>query len=193
VGDRAVEYEYEYEYEYDNMHDIGYLDIPRRNRYTGGILRCQERPVPSFSHTVPVRASVATVWLLVRDVRRVAGLFPYVDVEGFDMPTPDHWLFWRRLRIPTLAEMRWQEEAWVAEDHVLAFRAVQGDMRTFYGTWTVAPDDAGASLTLDVTYEIPEGIAPPSVPVFVAQHVLGEVMKTICARIQEAAEEDEEA
>jgi hypothetical protein len=143
--------------------------------------------VAAFSLTLPVQASRETLWAHIRDVRWVAGLFPYVNVEAFTETAPGRWRFQRHLSIPTLAEMRWEEEATVAGDGVLAFRAVGGDLQTFDGRWRVTGDDTSAQLSLEIEYVIPDGIGP-AVPTFVAAAVMHEVFKTICQRVQEAVE-----
>ncbi|HOF89084.1 MAG TPA: hypothetical protein PLZ36_13425 [Armatimonadota bacterium] len=140
-----------------------------------------------FSHTVAVAASRAALWARVRDVRWVAGLFPYVAIEDFLEAAPDRWRYRRRLRIPTLAELRWEEEALLEGEGLLAFRALAGDLETFHGRWQVDGDAAAAQLTLSIHYLIPDGIGP-AVPEFVAYGVMNQVFATICARVKEAVE-----
>ena len=110
----------------------------------------------SFSHTIPVGVSSVQLWALVRDVARVAGLFPYTNVEELTSPEPDCWLFWRQLTIPNVADLRWRERARVTGDGELHFEAVEGDLRMFAGDWRVTPNDTAAVLTLALEYEIPE-------------------------------------
>lgn len=142
----------------------------------------------TFSLTLPIRTSFETLWKRIQDVRWVAGLFPYVDIEEFHEPAPDRWRYWRRLAIPTLADMRWEEEATVSGEGKLDFRAIAGDLETFVGHWLVAPNGHHAQLSLNVDYAIPDGLGPV-VPPVVATHVLNEVFKTICERVKEAVEE----
>ena len=130
------------------------------------------------------------LWALVRDVARVAGLFPYTNVEELTSPEPDCWLFWRQLTIPNVADLRWRERARVTGDGELHFEAVEGDLRMFAGDWRVTPNDTAAVLTLALEYEIPEEMRP-KMPAMMIDFVMGEIFKTICQRVKEAAEEDE--
>jgi hypothetical protein len=144
--------------------------------------------VASFSCVLPVRADVATLWSRIRDVRWVAGLFPYVDVEAFREIGPAIWRYRRQLRIPTLAAMTWEEEASVTDDGTLVFRAVSGDLETFDGRWEAAADGATSRLSLTIEYVIPDGLGPV-VPAAVANMVMNEVFNTICRRVKDAVEE----
>ena len=144
----------------------------------------------SFCHTIPVGASSVQLWALVRDVARVAGLFPYTTVEELTSPEPECWFFWRQLTIPNVADLRWRERARVTGDGELHFEAVEGDLRTFAGSWRVVPNDTAAVLTLALEYEIPEEMRPKMPPMMI-DFVMGEIFRTICQRVKEAAEEDE--
>lgn len=144
--------------------------------------------VASFSCVLPVRTDVETLWARIRDVRWVAGLFPYVDVEAFHDDGPERWRYRRHLRIPTLAAMTWEEEATVAAHGTLAFRAVSGDLETFDGQWEASTDGAHARLSLTIEYIIPAGLGP-AVPPAVAYAVMNEVFTSICRRVKEAVEE----
>lgn len=141
----------------------------------------------SFSHTLPVDVPVATLWTLVHDVQRVAALFPYTTVEQVETPEPECWRFWRQLAIPNVAELRWHEEARVTAEGELRFTAIAGDLQTFAGRWCVAPSGSAAVLSLSLEYEIPAAVAPKMPPLLVG-YVMGEIFKTICQRIKEAAE-----
>lgn len=153
-------------------------------------LASEDASVASFSHTLPVSVSVATLWTLVRDVQRIAAIFPYTTVEQMETPEPDCWRFWRQLAIPNLAELRWHEEARVTADGELRFAAIAGDLHTFSGRWCVSPAGSTAVLSLSLEYEIPAAVAPKMPPLLVG-YVMGEIFKTICQRIKEAAEEDQ--
>lgn len=143
----------------------------------------------SFRYSLPVAAPATRVWALVRDVRRVAGLFSYVTIDEFTTLAPDCWQFRRQLAIPTLTTLSWYERSEVTREGELSFRAVDGDLDTFDGAWTVAHDGDGASLTLVLTYAIPDGVGP-KVPAALAKYAMEEIFKTICQRVKEEAEHD---
>lgn len=135
----------------------------------------------SFSFTLPVAAPAAQVWALVRDVRRVADLFSYVAIDEFTTLAPDCWQFRRTLAIPTLATLSWHERSEVEREGELRFNALDGDLETFDGSWTVTPDGAGACLTLTLDYAIPAGVGP-KVPAALAKYAMDEIFKTIDRR-----------
>lgn len=145
--------------------------------------------MPTFSQTIAVAASPPRLWSLVSDVQRVALLFPFACVEDVQTPERDCWLFWRQLSIPNVANLRWREQARVVEDREMRFHAVEGDLAVFNGHWRVAPDGQSATLTLTVEYEIPAGVGP-QMPAVVVGYVMGEIFKSICQRLKEAAEEE---
>ena len=142
----------------------------------------------SFSYSLPVEADVAHLWALMRDVQRVASLFPYTSVDDFRTLAPDRWVCWRRVTIPSIADLRWREETWMDGEGTLRFTAVEGDLDTFDGRWQAAADAQGARLTLAVDYVIPEALRP-RMPASMVEYVMGELLKSICRRIKEAAEE----
>lgn len=142
----------------------------------------------TFSHTLPVDAPAPRLWALVRDVQRVAGLFPYTSVEEMQSPAADCWRFWRQLAIPNIAALRWREEARVLDNRTLDFHVLEGDLQTYAGQWAVVADGVTSTLLLTLEYEIPEGVAP-QLPPLLAGYVMGEIFKTICQRIKDAAEE----
>lgn len=141
----------------------------------------------SFTHSIPVNTSAEQLWALVSDVNRVAGLFPYTTLDDFTTPEQNHWLYWRRLTIPNVADLHWREDACITNHGELAFHAVDGDLQTFTGRWAVTSDGTTPSLTLNLEYEIPQGLAP-SLPGALVGYVMGEIFKSICQRIKEAAE-----
>lgn len=143
--------------------------------------------MPAFSHTVLVDAPRADLWALVRDVARVAALFPYTRVDSLDAPEPGCWLFWRHLAIPNVADLRWREQARVSIEGELRFQAVEGDLETFAGSWLVAAQGEQSRLTLQVEYAIPETLAP-RMPAAMVHYVMGEIFKSICKGVKEAAE-----
>ncbi len=144
--------------------------------------------MPTFSQTIAVAAPSPRLWSLVSDVERVALLFPFARVEDVLTPEPNCWLFWRQLSIPRVADLRWREQARVVAEGELHFHAVEGDLTIFNGHWQVVPDGEDATLSLSVEYEIPAGVGPP-MPAVVVGYVMGEIFKSICQRLKEAAEE----
>ena len=142
-----------------------------------------------FTFSVPVNALPATLWTLVRDVRKVAGLFSFTYLEDFQTPAADCWQYWRRLNIPSLSDLRWLERTEVTGEYALSFRALAGDLTTFDGQWSVIPTGNTSTLNLRLEYEIPEDVGPP-VPEALAEYVMNELFKTICRRVKEAAEEE---
>jgi ribosome-associated toxin RatA of RatAB toxin-antitoxin module len=136
-----------------------------------------------------VRSSFDGLWALVRDVARVAGLFPYTQIADLRETGADTWVFTRHLQIPNISALCWQEEARVVTVGQLQFQAIAGDLQTFSGCWQVTPDAAASSLTLTLEYAIPEERVP-NIPAPLVQYVVNEVFKTICLRIKEAAEEE---
>lgn len=143
----------------------------------------------SFTYSIPVQAEFAQLWTLVCDVRRVAQLFPFTAVDEFDTTAPDHWVFRRRVTIPSMAELCWREQSWAEAEGDLRFTAVEGDLQTFTGQWLVTPAAKGTKLTLTVDYIIPEEVRP-RVPNSLVDYVMSELFKTICQRVKDAAEED---
>ena len=145
--------------------------------------------MPSFSATLPVNTTPARLWALLCDTPRVAALFSFMTIEDIQSPEPQRRIFWRRLRIPSLAELRWQEEERVTGDRELSFHAVAGDLRIFAGCWRALPNGDGAQLALALEYDIPAGDGPPA-PAALVRYVMNELFTTICRRIVEAAEEE---
>ncbi|MHB9027065.1 MAG: type II toxin-antitoxin system RatA family toxin [Armatimonadota bacterium] len=142
-----------------------------------------------FSHTLAVQASSEELWTLVSDVRRVAELFPFTMVEEFCPREPEGWVFWRRLTIPNVAQLRWREASWVAGDGELRFQAVEGDLETFQGSWQVTPAGENAQLTLALEYAIPDHLSQNMPPKLVS-FVMNQVFTTICGKLKETAEEE---
>lgn len=142
----------------------------------------------SFSHSIAVDVPPTSLWALVSDVQRVAALFPYTTVEDCTNPEPERWLFWRRLAIPNIADLHWREQATVIAPLALEFRAIEGDLATFAGRWQVETHGTATTLVLNLNYEIPSGLAP-KMPAMLLEYVMGEIFRTICQRIKEAAEE----
>ncbi len=143
----------------------------------------------SFSYTISVQSTFGALWALVSDVRRVAGLFPFTAVDDFHDAAPGRWLFRRRVTIPNVANLCWQELSWAEREGELRFQAVAGDLQTFTGQWLVAPDGAGMQLTLPVDYDIPAALRP-RVPGAMVEYVMSEMFKSICGRVKETAEGD---
>jgi len=142
----------------------------------------------AFSETVLVQAPIDTVWALVSDIRRTAGLFSYMTITDYVTLAPGHWQFQRTLAIPSVATLSWCEQATVKAEGELHFHAIDGDLPYFAGLWLVAADDAGTRLTLALDYEPPTNVGP-RVPASMAQYVIGEIFKSVCRHIKEAAEE----
>lgn len=143
----------------------------------------------SFTHTVPVAVSSSLLWTLIGDPWRTAKLFPYVTVEDIAPEGPGNWVYWRHLTIPSVASLRWQEQATIIGDNQLRFKAVGGDLEIFDGTWAVDPDGDDSTLTLSIEYVIPKGVGP-NLPAPMVNYVMGEMFKTICHRMKETAEEE---
>jgi ribosome-associated toxin RatA of RatAB toxin-antitoxin module len=143
--------------------------------------------LPTFTHTVPVAATPEALWSLVRDVHRVAELFPFNVISNFTS-LPSCWEFHRQLKIPHFTDLHWDERAWVAGEGALCFQAIAGDLSEFAGSWQVAPQGEAAQLTLQVEYAIPEHLAGLASPALAA-YVLGELFTTICRKVKAAAEE----
>jgi len=154
-----------------------------------GYTVAKEYAVASFSYSVPVQSSFSVLWALVCDVRRVAGLFPFTVVDDFREVEHGRSQFRRRVTIPTMADLCWQELSWVQHEGELCVQAVEGDLQTFDGQWLVAPDGAGMRLTLKLEYDIPAEMRA-NAPDMMVNYAMGELFKTICSRIKEAAEEE---
>lgn len=146
--------------------------------------------MPTFSHTVAVHAPFARLWSLVRDVTRLAALFPYTRVEEISSPAPDCWLFWRQLTIPSVADLRWREQSRVVADGEMAFQAIEGDLSRYAGSWRVEPDGGKTLLSLQLDYAVPDHLAP-RMPAMMVDYVMSEFFKSICTRVKEAAEASE--
>lgn len=114
----------------------------------------------SFTYSITVQSSFASLWELVCDVRRVAGLFPFTTVDEVHSPEPSRWLFRRRVTIPNMANLCWQELSWAEREGELRFQAVDGDLQTFTGLWSVTSDATGVKLGLNLKYEYPRSAAP---------------------------------
>lgn len=145
--------------------------------------------MPSFNLSLPVEASSTALWSLISDVPRFAGLFPYIAVEEIQSPAPGSWSFQRRLNIPNLASLSWREENRVTGERELSFQAVEGDLQCFTGRWLVTGNGGGALLELALEYEVPEAVGT-QIPDGLARYVMGELFKSICIRVKEAAEEE---
>lgn len=141
----------------------------------------------SFTYSIAVQSTFTSLWELVRDVRRVAGLFPFIAVDDFHDAESGRSLFRRRVTIPNVANLCWRERSWAECEGALRFEAVDGDLQTFNGQWLVAPDSAGMLLTLQLEYDIPEALRP-RVPGMMVDYVMSELFKTICFRMKETAE-----
>jgi ribosome-associated toxin RatA of RatAB toxin-antitoxin module len=141
-----------------------------------------------FSQTLPVQVSPDDLWALVRDVRRVAALFPFTLVEELSPREPEGWVFWRRLTIPNVAQLRWREASWEAGAGELRFQAVEGDLETYDGRWVVTPAGDYANLTLALEYVIPDTVTQKMPPMLV-NYVMDQVFTTICGKLKEAAEQ----
>ena len=60
-----------------------------------------------------------------------------------------------------MADLSWRERSWTESEGELLFQAVEGDLRTFAGRWSVLADDsAGVRLTLNLEDRYPGGRAP---------------------------------
>jgi hypothetical protein len=141
----------------------------------------------AFSTTLDVAAPAARVWALVSDVRRVAGLFSYMAITDFTTLAPGHWQFDRALTLPSLAPLRWREQAQVMAEGELRFTAVGGDLSRFTGLWLVAPTADGARLTLALDYDVPTTLAP-GLPEIAIQYVIDQLFTSVCRHVKEAAE-----
>ncbi len=142
-----------------------------------------------FSQILAVEATPEQLWSLVRDVRRVAELFPFTAIDEFTALDDDHWLFWRTLSIPNVADLRWREDNRAADDYTLHFAAVEGELEVFAGQWQVKTNADGAELTLALEYAIPEHLRP-NIPGPMIEFVMGEIFRMICRRVKETAEEE---
>jgi len=141
--------------------------------------------------SLPVDASSTALWALISDVPRFAGLFSYIIVEEMQSPAPGNWSFLRRLNIPNLASLSWREENRVTGERELSFQAVEGDLQCFTGRWLVTGNGDGAQLELALEYEVPEAVGE-RIPAGLAQYVMSELFKSICNRVKEAAEEEDQ-
>ena len=144
--------------------------------------------MPTFTHNIAVDAPFTRVWTLVSDVERIAALFPYCRLDAMEILSPERRRFWRYLSIPNIAEVQWREATHISAPGVMQFEAVEGDLTTFAGSWCVAADGETSSISLQLTFEVPEAFAP-RVPAQLASYVIGEIFKSISGRIKEAAEQ----
>lgn len=142
----------------------------------------------SFSHSVAVNVHPERLWTLIRDVRWLAKLFPYITVDEMHSPEPGRWRFRRQLAIPHVADLRWCEETREVAEGQMQFRAVEGDLETFAGSWQVVPQNETALLMLAVEYDVPTHLAN-NLPAPMVNHVMGEIFRSICRRVKEVAEE----
>lgn len=140
-----------------------------------------------FQHTVDVQASPEALLALVGDPRRMAALFPYMTVEDISAPEPGVVLYWRRLDLPSMAELAWRERIEPVDAHTLRFRAVEGALETFAGHWSAIPNGGITALTLKIEYEVPATLAP-RVPAMLVGYVMGEMFRAVVGRVKENAE-----
>jgi len=113
-----------------------------------------------------------------------------MTIEELHSPEPQRSIFRRRLRIPSLAELCWQEENWVSGERELSFRA--GGRRSANLRRTLAgaarrgrrATGAGAGNT-----SYPPASVRRRRPRW-RRYVMNELFSTICRRIAEAAEEE---
>lgn len=142
----------------------------------------------SFAFTTPVRASQDRLWTLVKDVRFVAGLFPFMRIDAYEETGAQACVFNREIRIPSIITLRWREETCVQDDHTVAFRAVDGDLQTFIGTWQVHEQTGKVALALALEYEVPAGLGA-ALPAAMIDFAMKELFRTICLKVKEAAED----
>jgi hypothetical protein len=145
--------------------------------------------MPTFTHTMPVNAPYDRLWALVRDARRVAGLFTYIDISEMADIGPDAWTLQRTLTLPGLSPLCWHERTWVAGEGTLAFAAEGGDVSRFDGSWRVEPAGEGAVLTFTVEYEIPPSAGAMATGPAGA-YLMGELLKHVCRHVAEEAEKE---
>lgn len=143
--------------------------------------------MPGFSHTISISAPFARVWALVGDVERVAALFPYCQLTEMEIVAPDSRRFQRIISLPNIAELQWRELATITAPGLMSFRAEEGDLKTYYGSWSLSAAGEQSQLALELTYEVPAALAT-KMPAVLAGYIMGELFKSICQRIKEAAE-----
>lgn len=143
--------------------------------------------MPTFTHNISIAAPLARVWALVGDVSRVASLFPYCRLEEMEDLSPVSCRFRRIISLPNIAELQWRELSTVTAPGTLNFIAEEGDLKTYYGSWSLIADGEKSRLLLELTYEVPGSLAA-MMPATMAGYVMSELFKSICQRIKEAAE-----
>lgn len=143
--------------------------------------------MPVFAQTFTVGTSSDNIWALLSDIPRMAGLFPYLVVTGLTNCGAARWDYWRTLNIPGMPALHWREEAMLAAPDTLSFRALEGDVKVFTGSWRITPAGDTATLTLTVEYEFPEGIGG-GIPVPILVYAMGELLKTMGQRVCDVAE-----
>lgn len=143
--------------------------------------------MPAFSHNITIAAPFSSVWALLSDVGRVAGLFPYCRLEDMEQLSPESCRFRRIISLPNIADLQWRELSTISDPGVMKFTAEEGDLETYYGSWSLNADGERTRLTLELTYEVPPTLAA-KMPSGLAGYIMGELFKSICKRIKEAAE-----
>jgi ribosome-associated toxin RatA of RatAB toxin-antitoxin module len=144
--------------------------------------------LPSFSRTLVIRVGPEALWALVGDARRLAALFPYMTIDEYVEEAPERCTFRRQLTLPGTTDLCWREENCRAGARVLVFRALDGDLPSLAGRWTVEEDGDAARLTLAVDFEIPPALAS-KIPAPLAQYVIAQLFQAMCERIKTRLED----
>ena len=143
--------------------------------------------MPSFAQTFTIRTSPEAVWALLSDIPRMAGLFPYLVVTELTSVGEGCWRYWRTLTIPGMPALRWREEASLGVSGTLSFRALEGDVKVFTGSWRITSNEGITGLTLTVDYEFPEGVGG-GLPMPLLLYAMGELLKAMGQRVCDMAE-----
>jgi coenzyme Q-binding protein COQ10 len=109
--------------------------------------------VPYVATSIVVDAPAALIYELAKDQERFPQFMPDVEsvtvVERHDDRVLTRW--------KTLIEdapIEWLEEDRFDDAALrIDYKLLEGDLDTFEGAWTFAPDPAGTLVTLDVTYD----------------------------------------
>ncbi|MEI6520360.1 MAG: hypothetical protein WCO98_10040 [bacterium] len=142
----------------------------------------------SFNKTIVVNSDLEKLWHILSDIRKMADLYTFMHIYDYKQEK-DFLYYTRKLDIPGLATLCWQEVSQIT-DHTVNFNANGGDLAEFTGNWKAVNENDITLLSLNIEYEIPSGIGP-NVPKFMAEAVLGQIFQKIMETIKTTAENKE--
>jgi uncharacterized membrane protein len=139
----------------------------------------------SFYKKIVVNCQNDKLWQIITDIRGMADLYTFMHISDYKQEE-NIFSYTRKLDIPGLASLSWQERSVIEKPNIIRFQAIEGDLKDFTGFWQIE-NDGTPSLVLNIDYNIPSGIGP-NVPAFMAEAVLGQIFQKIMETIKSKAE-----